>query len=97
MKNQDMQHSYASDRSSIVGTDTENRDKNYVEIQTVVRFPNGEALRVNARLDTVDLMRINDKGLSVARHLIETAIKTQGEEICRIVRSLSLWRFLRVH
>lgn len=97
MKNQDMQPSYASDRSSIVATDTETRDKNYVEIQTVVRFPNGEALRVNARLDTVDLIRANDKGLSVARHIIETAIKTQGEEICRIVRSLSLWRFLRVH
>lgn len=97
MKNQDMQPSYASDRSSIVGTDNETRDKDYVEIQTVVRFPNGEALRVNARLDTVGLVRADDKGLSVARHMIETAIKTQGEEICRIVRSLALWRFLRVH
>lgn len=97
MKNQDMQPSYASDRSSIVETNTETRDKDYVEIQTVVRFPNGEALRVNARLDTVDLMRANDRDLSVARHLIETAIKTQCEEVCRIVRSLALWRFLRVH
>ena len=97
MKNQDTQPSYASDRSSIVETDTETRDKDYVEIQTVVRFPNGEALRVNARLDVFDLVRANDKRLSMARHMIETAVKTQGEEICRIVRSLSLWRFLRVH
>ena len=97
MKNQDMQHSYASGRGLIVTTKPENHTKNYVEIQTVVRFPNGEALQVNARLDMVDLVRANDKGLSIARHMIETAIKTQAEEICRIVRSLSLWRFLRVH